>query len=295
MNTLLSRYVIRSVLGYTAMVMLVLLALSGLYLFITEQDDVGVGSYTLANAFMYAGLNLAQYAFDLLPIGALIGSLLALGNLARSMELIVVRAAGVSTARIGMWVASAGVILMLLTGAIGEWLAPAMDRYASQMKTFAKFDDYSIAGNRGAWAKDGDTIISVRQQSADNRYGGVYVFSFDAQRHLRGVGHANSASIGRDNTWQLENYRESRLGDDQVTTREEASTRLRTRLSAEFLGLAVLDPKSLPGRDLLTYIQHLKANGLDSRNYETALWARVARTVAVAIIVVLAIPFAFGP
>jgi len=29
--------------------------------------------------------------------------------------------------------------------------------------------------------------------------------------------------------------------------------------------------------------------------YETAFWARIARTVAVAIIVVLAVPFAFGP
>ena len=29
--------------------------------------------------------------------------------------------------------------------------------------------------------------------------------------------------------------------------------------------------------------------------HETAFWARIARTVAVAIIVVLAVPFAFGP
>jgi lipopolysaccharide export system permease protein len=59
--------------------------------------------------------------------------------------------------------------------------------------------------------------------------------------------------------------------------------------------LAVLEPDSLPGLGLLSYIRHLKANDLDSRAYETAFWARIARTAAVAIIVVLAIPFAFGP
>ena len=48
---------------------------------------------------LFVGLNLPKYAFDMLPIAALIGSLLALGNLARSMELIVVRAAGVSVAQ----------------------------------------------------------------------------------------------------------------------------------------------------------------------------------------------------
>ncbi len=173
MSSILSRYVMRTVLGHTLLVMLVLLALSGLYLFITQQDEIGIGTYTLEDAFLFVGLSLPQYAFDMLPIAALIGALLALGNLARSMELIVVRAAGVSVARIAMWVAGAGVMLMILTGVLGELVAPQMEQYARRMKTFEKYHDYSLAGNKSAWAKDGDTIVSVGQQSGDNRYGGV--------------------------------------------------------------------------------------------------------------------------
>lgn len=293
--TLLSRYVIKAVLGNTALVMLVLLALSGLYLFITQQDDIGVGTFSVEDAFMFVGLNLPKYAFDLLPIAALIGALLALGNLARTLELVVVRAAGVSTMRIAMWTAGAGVILMVLTGLIGEVIAPPMEQYGRQLKTFAKFNDYSMAGNKSAWAKDGDMMISVRQQSADNRYGGVYVFKFDAQRRLLSVGRAQSANIDENNRWKLENYVESRLDPERVVASKQAATDLQTRLSPEFLGLAVLDADSLPGRGLYSYIQHLQENGLDSRTYEVAFWARIARTVAVAIIVVLAVPFAFGP
>lgn len=295
MTSVLSRYLIRTILGHTVLVMLVLLALTGLYLFITQQDDIGIGTYSVEDAFLYVGLNLPQYAFDMLPIAALIGSLLALGNLARSMELIVVRAAGVSTLRIGMWVAGAGVILMLLTGIIGEFVAPQMEQYGRRMKTFEKFHDYSLAGNLSAWAKDGDTIVSVRQQSGDNRYGGVFIFSFDAQRRLRSIGRANNASIDAGNRWKLDDYRESRIEADRVVPRREATTQMNTRLSPEFLGLAVLSADTLPGRGLLSYIRHLKANDLDARQYETALWSRIARTVAVAIIVVLAVPFAFGP
>ena len=121
------------------------------------------------------------------------------------------------------------------------------------------------------------------------------MFTFDGQRRLLSVGRANDASVDANNRWRLENYVESRLDDERVVTRRETATDLQTHLSAEFLGLAVLDPESLPGRGLQSYIQHLKANGLDSRSYETAFWARIARTVAVAIIVVLAVPFAFGP
>src|SRR5215208_7900019 len=107
MSSILSRYVIRAVIGTTLLVMLVLLVLSGLYLFITQQDEIGIGTYSLPDALMFVGLNLPKYAFDMLPIAALIGALLALGNLARSMELVVVRAAGVSVARIAMWVVAA--------------------------------------------------------------------------------------------------------------------------------------------------------------------------------------------
>jgi lipopolysaccharide export system permease protein len=292
----LARYLVRGIVFNTVLVLLVLLALTGLYLFISQQDDIGVGTYSVQDAFLFVGLSLPMYAFQMLPIAALIGALLSLGNLARTMELTVIRAAGVSTWRIGLWVAYAGVLLMICTGAIGEYAAPEMERYARQMKTFEKFRDYSMAGNRSAWAKDGERIIAVRQQSADNsRYGGVYVFEFDAQRRLVSVGSASNARIDADNRWQLEDYRETKIEEDHVVARRERTAELNTKLSPEFLGLAVLDADALPGRSLFAYARHLKANGLDARMYETALWGRIARTLAVAIIVVLAVPFAFGP
>lgn len=295
MTSILARYLMRTIIGHTLLVVLVLLALSGLYLFVSQQDDIGVGTFGVDDAFLYALLNLPQYAFDLLPIASLIGALLALGNLARSLELIVIRTAGVSTLRIGMWVGAAGLVLMAMTAVLGEYVAPPLEQYAQQMRMFEKFRDVSMTGNRSAWAKDNSSIVSVRQQSADNRYGGVYVFEFDERRRLRSVGHASNASIGSDSKWQLENYRESVIEPDRVTASEVGRAELDTSLSPEFLGLAVFNPESLPARGLLSYIRHLRANGLDARAYETAFWARIGRTVAVAIIVVLAVPFAFGP
>ena len=212
---------------------------------------------------LYVALMLPNEAFDLLPIASLIGALLSLGNLARSMELTVVRAAGVSTARIALWVLSAGVVLMIMTAALGEYLAPQAEQYGRQMKTFEKYKDYSMAGQGGAWAKDGDTIFSVRQQNAGNIYGGVYVFKFDPQHRLRSVGQAKSANIDADNRWGLTDYRESRLEGDRVVASRQTSAEIASRLSPEFLGLAIVTPETLPARGLY--------------------------------IVVLAVPFAFGP
>jgi lipopolysaccharide export system permease protein len=145
------------------------------------------------------------------------------------------------------------------------------------------------------WAKDGDTIISVQQQSAGNRYGGIYVFKFDAQRRLLSVGNATDASIDSDSRWRLENYRETRIEENRTVPLRSPTAMLETNLSPEFLGLAAVEPDSMPGRALYDYIRYLRSNSLDAATYETAFWARIARVVAVVIIVVLAVPFAFGP
>ena len=55
----LSRYLIRTVLGYTALVMIVLLALGALFMFIGQQDDIGVGNYTATQALLFVALNLS--------------------------------------------------------------------------------------------------------------------------------------------------------------------------------------------------------------------------------------------
>jgi len=292
---ILSRYVVRAVLVHTLLVVLVLLVLSGLYVFITQQDEIGIGTYGVGDALLFVALNLPGHAFDMLPIASLIGALLALGNLARSMELIVVRAAGVSVFRIGGWVGISGLILMLITGFIGEVMAPSMEQYAREMKTFEKYHDYSMAGNRSAWAKDGNTIIAIQPQAAAKTYGGVFIFKFDPHRRLQSFAQAASASAAGRHHWNLRAYQESQFQDNRVVPRHEAHATLDTRLTPEFLGLAILEPDSMPAASLIAYIKHLKLNGLDSREYETTLWSRIARTAAVAIIVVLAVPFAFGP
>ena len=82
---LIDRYIVRAILGSVLLVMSVLLALGALFVFIDQQDDIGTGHYTAVSAVWYTLLNLPQQAYELLPITALIGSLLGLGSLARGL------------------------------------------------------------------------------------------------------------------------------------------------------------------------------------------------------------------
>jgi len=290
----LGRYIVRTVLAYTMLVMLVLVALGALFLFIGQQDDIGTGSYTATQALLFVALNLPSYLFQLLPVAGLIGALLGLGNLARGSELVVMRASGVTTLRFCVWLGTAGLLLAGLMFVVGEYVAPPLGQYARQMKVFAKFEDFSLAGNRGTWVRDGDTIISVNQQSASTRFGGIKVFQVDGERHLLSAARAESAQVARDKVWRLDKDFETGFDADGAKVRRNVQREVRTSLSPEFLGLAIADPDTMGLRDLRTYIQHLERNDLQSSRFQTAFWARLARMAAVLLVIMLALPFSIG-
>jgi lipopolysaccharide export system permease protein len=202
----------------------------------------------------------------------------------------------VTTAQFCAWLGAAGAMLAVLMFSVGEYVAPPLGQYARQMKVFAKFDEFSLAGARGTWVRDGDTIISVDQQSASTRFGGIKVFQLDSGRRLVSVARAESARVARDNVWQLEKYLETSFAPDGSGAEVARNTEreVRTSLSPEFLGLAIAEPDAMGLADLRAYIAHLQRNDLQSDKFETALWARLARLAAVLLVVIMALPFSIG-
>jgi lipopolysaccharide export system permease protein len=292
---ILGRYILKTVLGYTALTLLVLLALGALFIFISEQDDIGTGTYTASQAMMFVLLNLPTFAGQLLPVAALIGALLGLGNLARGSELVVMRASGITTFQFCSWLAVAGVVLAFLMVGLSEFVAPPLEKYGRQVKVFSKYSEFSFAGSRGTWVRDDDTIVGLDQQSALSRFGGVQLFRFDPERRLVTVARADSATVNKKNTWKLENYAETSFSADGTVVRKAPVEEIRSALSPDFLGLAVVEPEAMGIRDLRTYMQHLQRNSLDSSRFEVAYWSRIARITALLLVLILALPFALGP
>ena len=110
--SLLARYIGRTVLLNTLLVLLVLVALSALFSFIRELDDVGKGDYSVKTALIYILLRMPGSAYELFPSSVLLGSLLGLGAMASHSELIVMRSAGISIPQIARSVALIGICLL---------------------------------------------------------------------------------------------------------------------------------------------------------------------------------------
>jgi lipopolysaccharide export system permease protein len=292
-NTL-DRYLYRTVLLYTLMTMAVLLALGALVLFISQQSDIGVGSYSAADAFLFTFLNLPQTAFELLPIGAMIGALMGLGNLAAGSELVITRASGVSVWRIAWPVGLAGLTFAVIMFGIGDYAAPSMAQFAKREKTTAKLADVSFAGSSSAWVKDGNRILRVQTGEVDRAFGGVSVFELDGPTRLRSIQRA-ARIVADPGRWSLHNVATSRFEKDKVEGDTVPELTLHSTVNPEFLGLAATDPQMLTLHGLAAYIDHLRRNSLETTSYEIGYWSRIARLFAVIVVTLLALPFVFGP
>jgi lipopolysaccharide export system permease protein len=291
---ILDRYIVRAILGPVALVLSVALVLGALFLFIGQQDDIGVGTFTALDAFWFVLLSLPQQAWELLPIIALIGSLIGMGSLARGSEITVIRATGISVARLTLSAFLAAILLIIVEIGLGEFVAPPLEQVARQQKAFSKFEDVSFGTGGGSWVRDGNLILGVSHQTGERQFGGMLVFELSEDHRLMAIGHAANATAAPNRTWVLTGYGESRFNPEQVTTRPEKRRVLESAVSAGFLGLAVTDPHQLETRALWRLIQYYQANSLDARPYLFAFWSRIARTVAIAFAVVLAVPFALG-
>jgi lipopolysaccharide export system permease protein len=293
MNTI-DRYLYRTVLVYAFMALAVLITLGALFVFISQQGDIGVGNYTAGDALLFTCLNLPEQAFELLPIAALIGALMGLGHLASGSELVVTRASGVSVWRMTWPVGLAGLTLALAMYGIGEYVAPPMAQLAKREKTTSKLADISFAGSSSAWVKDGNLILRVSTGEVDQAFGGVSLFELDGNR-LRSVKRADRVSVADPGHWRLHTVAVTRFGADRIESELVPEMTMASSVNPDFLGLAATDPDLLTLRGLASYIDHLRRNHLGTAPFEIGLWSRIARIFAVIVVTLLALPFVFGP
>ena len=292
--SILDRYIVRAILGSVLLVLAVFVVLGGLFAFISQQHNIGVGHYTLADALWFTLLNVPQQAYQLLPITAMIGSLIGLGALARGSEITVIRATGMSVRRLAGAAFIAALILIAAEAVVGEFVAPQLQAAANQELAFSQYNSISFGGGTGAWVRDGNMIFNVARQSSSRQFGGMQVFELSPAHQLLAVGRATRATAAGHDRWLLDDYTASHFDGDRVTVRAPGEKILQSNVSASFLGFTVQDPQQMTLTSLWQLIGYLRANSVDASQYVFAFWSRIARIVAIAFSVLLAVPFVLG-
>lgn len=291
---ILTRYIAGTILASTALVLGVLLALYTFIDFVTELEDLGKGHYGLIEVARYLALSMPKRIYELLPIAALLGSVLGLGNLASQSELVVMRAAGLSVAKINRAVLLVAAALFLVALFVGEVIRPLAEQKARTFQAVAQMDTLETQEKNGFWTRDGNDFNYIEQILPDGQFAGVSVYEFDEQQRLRVVLTAEKAMYDGKN-WTLHQVEASQLDESGVEVVLTEQQPWESQLSPDVLNVVAVPPEYLPVWGLLDYIQYLKKNQQATARYQIAFWSKVMMPLSAAVMVFIAVPFIFGP
>jgi len=290
---LIDRYISRNILVATAVVGLVVAALVALSVLIGEADSIGDGSYSLLDVIAYTLLRLPDNLYLVLPVVALLGALLALGALAAGSELVVVRASGMSMRRLALSVSIAGIVLALLAVAMGEYLGPAGVRLGDNLRDEARHGHVGDNIDDGLWLRQGNTVVRIDGTLPGGRIDGLDVYEMTDDGQLQRALVAPSAEL-RDQKLIVENPKFTRIGEQKTETGQPDMLTLNVDIDPSVLDLAVTAPEELSTPGLWRYIDYLQANDINADDYRLAFWRNIVNPFTVWILVVFALPFAFG-
>ncbi|MCY4452217.1 MAG: LPS export ABC transporter permease LptG [Immundisolibacterales bacterium] len=324
---ILDRYIARRVLAGVLVVFAGLLALFFVGDLITDLDDVGRGDYDYAAALGFVLMRAPGRMVALLPAATLIGGLLGLGALAHGSELVAMRAAGTSVARLVRAAMQAGAIVVVAGFAIGEWLAPPAERAAYEWRESAlrgRIGAGAESGSRtGLWGRDGERYVHLGEVLASGWVRDIRAFRFDPQGRLLSAWRARGASPlpspdtppsgeasasgstaaaalpspgnpqGRH--WRLEEVEISRFREGAVEPERVRSMRRRLPADADRLDRLAARPEWLSIPEIMAHTRRLRESGLRTARFEASLWSRIAAPFSTAAMLFTALALVLGP
>jgi len=289
----LDRYIVIAIFGLSAVVGLGLVALYSFINFITEVDS-GSRSLGVTQIFTMTLLMMPSGLYVLMPLVAMLGTLLGVGQLAAQSELTAMRAAGYSNLRIGRAALIAGLLLGLLAVVLGESLAPAGQQAAERVKSVARGGADAGVSSKPVWLRDGNNIFLIRRLLAEDRFADAEIYRFDDALTLRSVMGVESAHYAQ-GIWVLNDVTETVFGGDHTRVDKHETLEWTSGLKPELLRFYVLESESVSASGLMRLVEYLEANGLDASDQRLELWRKLIAPITITAMVLFAVPFVFGP
>ena len=327
----INRYISNTVASAIGMVLLVIMALFFIAALIDEMDGLRA-NYTAVEMLIYISFTMPRRLYEIIPYACLIGCLVGLGMLASSSELVIMRAAGVSTRRITWMVLKPVLWFIMLAIALGELVIPYTDQVGESRKAIKLNKPQAKAAQGSMWNREGDEFMHFNAVLPNGVLYGVTRYQFDNERHLLSASFSEQA-IYQGGYWQEENIavtyfetvealqlpdvgeklEESSADPALVQAAEEVavkpaqprdlvtrsetlpSRRWETPLTPALLNIVVAEPETLSIRSLYYYINYLKGQELGSSDYSLAYWEKLLQPLATVSLVLIAISFIFGP
>lgn len=269
---------------------------AGLFLFINfikQLKYVGVADYDVLTALYFVVLGLPLQLFELAPSIILVGSLVSLGALAATSELVVLRASGWSTARISRSVLQTGLLVAVLVTLFGEYIAPPAASMAQSVRVQALHQQVIAGGANGFWSRDDSQYISIGKVMPDRQLIDINIYTLDENRRLQSSLSAAMAYPSAEG-WQFVDVRRSHFTDQGVSSETQDSLVRRDFINADLFDVLKSEPQDMSLRDLHRYTDYLQQNNLDAAHYQLQYWIKLLTPITCVVMLLLALPLVFS-
>ncbi|OLQ92816.1 lipopolysaccharide ABC transporter permease LptG [Vibrio ponticus] len=295
MFKILDLYIGRTIITTSSLVLATFVGLSAIIKYVEQLRKVGRGTYDMIDALLFVVLSIPRDIEMFFPMAALLGALIGLGMLASSSELVVMQAAGFSKLDIGLSVLKTAIPLMIIVTLLGQWGAPQAQKMARDLRAFATTNGAIMSVRTGVWARDANDFIFIGKIEDDKLYG-LNMWRFDDQKHLKNVYFAKEVEYTQDHVWVMKDVQVTQMENDvQLSKTTLPEYRWETSLEPDKLAVVTVKPEELSLSGLYDYVDYLKASEQDASRYELAFWRKVTQPISIAVMMLMALSFIFGP
>ncbi|MCQ1060999.1 LPS export ABC transporter permease LptG [Photobacterium sp. DNB23_23_1] len=295
MFKILDLYIGRTLISTSALTLSTLVGLSAIIKYVEQLRKVGDGTYDLWKALAYVLLSIPRDIEMFFPMAVLLGALIGLGMLASSSELVVMQAAGFSKLDIGLSVLKTAVPLMLMVTLLGQWGAPEAQKAARELRALWTSGGNILSVQRGIWTKDDNDFIYIARVHEQKELHGINIWQFNEQDELTHSTFAESADYDNEQGWQLKNVTVTTLGKVQQVNERIPEMHWQTTLTPDKLAVVTLKPEELSLTGVYDYKNYLEDSKQDSSRYALAFWRKALQPFSIAVMMLLALSFVFGP
>jgi lipopolysaccharide export system permease protein len=291
---IIDRYLGRNTLQGFLLVLSMLVVIFSFLELLIQINDLGKGSYRLPDAFLFVALTIPKRVVDLMPVAALLGSIVSLGLLADHQELTAMQAAGMSVQRIAFSVLGTSTVLMLTAIILAEFVAPPLDQSARFMRSRAIYGKAVVMQKEGFWVRHGQAFVHVGRTFGGGGAADIEIYELDESGRLRRFVAAKQASIQDGQDWLLTDIQAKMFDGETVAVYPMDHYRLTSFLTPAQVSILELPPDSLSLSDLWGFIRSLNQRSENSKAYALAFWQKVCLPVTTGIMVLLSLTFIFG-
>jgi len=291
---ILNRYLIRTYLAATATCLAAFISIYIVVDFLERYRKFSRAEAPASDIFLYFLCKTPEIIFQTAPMAVLMGTILAIGALAKNSEITAMRSSGVSLVQLGrpFLATAAGISLLLLF--MQEFITPVANEKMNYIEQVVvkKRGPAAFFRQDNIWLRDGNLILQAKIFNPEtSTLKGITIWELGAG--IRPVSRIDAGSgTPTQGGWQLSGARKTFFSESgAVDSIIKNSLLTKLDLVAADLKDVARSAEDMGFTDLRRYCKTISDNGYDATRYLTLLYSKISLPFAALVMAFVGIPF----